>query len=579
MPRFVFTILVLLAAAYPASSQTPSHAPQGTAPGMRLLLERLAGEMTLESYMNSVRAEFRHLDANSDDALSAVDAGVHSAMQASNARSMSALMIMRADLDGDGTVTQEELSRLLQYDRRQMRDTAAELRRLQRNPASPSPQSLQQQLEAQLQQYMAADTDKDGRISFQEAVQHGAQQAQARRPASVLDERLRQAMTFDTESKGAVSRATFEAAAESLFRTADSDGDGKVSVEEVAAYRKQPDNRGSDSQRAAAEAAARRLAQQREAEQRQVAAIAKAREGCDVPRASDQAKVLLLSAYGTDAISSTTIGSDDIVVETGRVVVEPGNEPLYIVIASHHAVIWQFSGAVDRVERVALSSATNIANGSDPNKPSAAGATGLPADRISFFQKPGCVNYISETRSRAGAAAAAVVRDVVGKEPDLISADYSVLAFAVPSGERQKARDERTGKLIVQKGSGTLRIVGDASNIIVQSGPPDVLSEFNRFSPGGLIDIDPKTVVASQPAKRYDVLPQQAGLMQLVKSGALSMNQSGEFLIHKKMRFPAGLHGAHSVKFLLLRGVPVPDGDPGHSDVMSEETGQSLRPR
>jgi hypothetical protein len=31
------------------------------------------------------------------------------------------------------------------------------------------------------------------------------------------------------------------------------------------------------------------------------------------------------------------------------------------------------------------------------------------------------------------------------------------------------------------------------------------------------------------------------------------------------------------VKFLLLRGVPEPDGDPGHSDIISEETGLSLK--
>lgn len=48
-------------------------------------------------------------------------------------------------------------------------------------------------------------------------------------------------------------------------------------------------------------------------------------------------------------------------------------------------------------------------------------------------------------------------------------------------------------------------------------------------------------------------------------------------MINKKIRFPAGLAGAHSVKFLLLRGVPKPDGNPGHSTVISEETGEALR--
>jgi hypothetical protein len=42
------------------------------------------------------------------------------------------------------------------------------------------------------------------------------------------------------------------------------------------------------------------------------------------------------------------------------------------------------------------------------------------------------------------------------------------------------------------------------------------------------------------------------------------------------MRFPGGLTGAHSVNFLLRRGVPKPSGHPGHSTVVSEDTGEKL---
>jgi hypothetical protein len=66
-------------------------------------------------------------------------------------------------------------------------------------------------------------------------------------------------------------------------------------------------------------------------------------------------------------------------------------------------------------------------------------------------------------------------------------------------------------------------------------------------------------------------------LSQLLKSGVLTRNGQGEYLINKKMRFPAGLTGAHSAKFLLLRGVPKPEGQPGHSRVVSEETGELLK--
>jgi hypothetical protein len=260
--------------------------------------------------------------------------------------------------------------------------------------------------------------------------------------------------------------------------------------------------------------------------------------------------------------------------------VEPGADPLYVVIASHGAIIWQFSGAVERIERVVLSSALSGPNSGERDKRPLVGATGLPADRVSFMPRPGCLNYFDDAPSTKSATATGMVRREAGKEPVVTAAKYSVLTFHIPSGEMQPAREDRNaGKLIIQKNRGTLKIEGDASNVIIQSGPSNLVSEFNRFSPGGIVDIDPTSVIASQPAERYEVLPQQAGLIQLVKAGTLSQNRSGELLIHKKMRFPAGLHGAHSVKFLLLRGVPMPDGDPGHSDVIVEETGEPLRRR
>jgi hypothetical protein len=38
---------------------------------------------------------------------------------------------------------------------------------------------------------------------------------------------------------------------------------------------------------------------------------------------------------------------------------------------------------------------------------------------------------------------------------------------------------------------------------------------------------------------------------------------------------PAGLSGALSVTFLIMKGTPYPDGDPAHSCVIVEETGES----
>jgi hypothetical protein len=213
---------------------------------------------------------------------------------------------------------------------------------------------------------------------------------------------------------------------------------------------------------------------------------------------------------------------------------------------------------------------------SSANEKPLVGATGIAAEKITFLGQAKCINYFTETPSSQAAIAAATVKREAGKEVSVIAARYGLADVAFPSGRIETTRDSNQGQLIILKQSGSLKIQGDTSNVIVQTGPSNLANELRRFSPGGVVEIDPRRVVASLPVERYEVLPQQAGLLQLVQAGKLE-EKGGEFLIKQKIRFPAELHGAHSVKFLLLRGVPMPDGDPGHSEVISEETGEKLK--
>jgi hypothetical protein len=203
------------------------------------------------------------------------------------------------------------------------------------------------------------------------------------------------------------------------------------------------------------------------------------------------------------------------------------------------------------------------------------GATGIAADRISFPPR-NCIGSFWENPSTQAATTAASVRRDVGKQPDIF-ARYSVGEFVVPSGQARSAKSNDRQTLVIEKPSGGGLVIQGNPNVIVRSGPTDLAEELNRYFPGGVQVIDPAAVMASRPAEKYRVLPLQAGLIQLVQSGALTRDRSGEFLIQKQMRFPAGLYGGYSVTFLLLRGVPLPEGDPGHSIVISEETGQPVK--
>lgn len=51
-----------------------------------------------------------------------------------------------------------------------------------------------------------------------------------------------------------------------------------------------------------------------------------------------------------------------------------------------------------------------------------------------------------------------------------------------------------------------------------------------------------------------------------------SMMRLGAYVVLKPITFPAGLYGAHSVTFIVQRGVPRPRGNPGHSAVYDMNT-------
>jgi hypothetical protein len=201
----------------------------------------------------------------------------------------------------------------------------------------------------------------------------------------------------------------------------------------------------------------------------------------------------------------------------------------------------------------------------------------VPVEKISFLPAGKCINEFIDPQSTEGAAAAAAVKRRIGKDVTTIAAQQSFSEVAVPSGRVRSLRGANAGKLtVIQQSAGVLKVTGRSRNIIVQAGPSNPAIDLKRYSPGGVIAIDPGRVVASLPVERYEVLPEEAGLVQLLEARKLAQNRTGEYLIKKKIRFPADLYGAHAVRFLLLRGVEPPDGDPGHSVVVSEETGKRI---
>lgn len=295
------------------------------------------------------------------------------------------------------------------------------------------------------------------------------------------------------------------------------------------------------------------------------------RTDCSLPKPSPAAKVLLLSAYEGDALSTTAIGSQDIAVRTASIDVEAGDEPLYVVALSYRPMIWRLTGSVGRVEQIVLAAQATEANGSRPDARPIVGASGLAADKVAFLPKPTCLGDFSEMPSAEAARTIAAVKKETGKDP-IIATDYAVSGISVPSAKLKPpsgGTDVRPSIAFENDGKG-FRVDLSGKPRMEEAGNA-LESDVSRFYPGGLVEIDPTTVVASGKPVRYQVLPGRAGLLQLVRSGVLGESGKGEFIIKEKMRFPAGLYGAESARFILSRGVPAPEGDPGHSCLVKEE--------
>ncbi|MCZ8548428.1 hypothetical protein OOJ09_30040 [Mesorhizobium qingshengii] len=273
---------------------------------------------------------------------------------------------------------------------------------------------------------------------------------------------------------------------------------------------------------------------------------------CDFPRPTAAAETVLLGTYEGDAMANVHAGNPDDETTTSNIAIQPGKTPLYIVATSYEAQIWAVSGAVERVEKLVVAA---------PRGGAHSGVVGLPRDRVSFAGKAGqaCMNYFYKSGTRETAQARKTFAARLGDDVDHVGGIYSLSSVSLPDMIFENLAPTASSRVAP----------ADFDAASWKSGL--------RFTPRGLVRFDPASVVASEPAKPYEVLPQEFGLSQLVHSGHLEQLKPGVFRIARPIpQFPAGLAGAHAVQFVLAKGVPMPGGDPGHSCVVSEGTEEAV---
>ncbi|MEA2905137.1 MAG: hypothetical protein QOI12_2524 [Alphaproteobacteria bacterium] len=539
--------LVIVSLCLPAANKPAAAQDVPASRAMRTLLPWAHQGDALERFLNKMHHSFRQSDADGDGLLTMADSTLRTMIGAASMRAALALEIARADLDRDGVVTADELRRFVQVDRRGQAGTAA------------APEG--DQVEETIRRLMQADTNKDGRITWLEMVAYAKlRQKEMERGFGSAEGVYREFLQFDADGDGQLTPVEYETAAAALFQTVDTDGDGTATREELAAYRTQP-----VEPKTAAFAAARVIAEQRQQVRSdtlgrvQAAAAERARQeaaaraSCAMPKPSDSARIIAFSANITDALSSLALGTQDKITHTAKIVVEPGSAPLYVVLNAEERTIWRFAGAVERVERLVLANNGGVNDGSAP----LAGVTGVPTEKVTFLGRRNCLPLFWQSAPMETTAASDAIARDTGRKPDLIAAAYEVVSVSVPSGQLQEIRD------------------GDRKMLMTSPDTRDLVKELYHHHPGGVVAIDPAWVVANTTVVRYEILPREAGLIQLIESGAVTQTRPSTFVINRKIKFPVGLDGL-VMTFLLPSGVPMPDGDWGLATLISEETGKRL---
>lgn len=294
---------------------------------------------------------------------------------------------------------------------------------------------------------------------------------------------------------------------------------------------------------------------------------------CSLPALGPDTQTIALSVYDGNALSTVALDGQDTETSVVRVRIEPGDTPLYVFVTGLKSIVWKFEGETGRIERVIAQA----------GRGGSSGVVGLGniREKVSFLPADVCGEYATSTDDSKALLLKTKLSMALGRDLSQLIAYSSPGGVGVPSGKELKpGAGSRSDGPTIQTVEGTFVIRDGVPVKIAGAEGLSTEREFLRYYPGGLVEIDPLEVITPGQAARYDVLPQEAGLLQLIADGALRRSPDGVYVIEKPFaRFPAGLNGGHSVRFLLRNGIPFPGGSPGHSDVISEETGECIGAR
>lgn len=392
-----------------------------------------------------------------------------------------------------------------------------------------------------IDKYKKLDSNKDGQLSYDEIIT--LSDADKR---SIENSVYKKYMALDPNQDGKLEDAELRALAITAFSTLDLNNDKKISHEEyelLQEFRKSTHD---------------------------------VPDSCVVPPISEQTQLTAIGIYDGTSLSTVTIAGQEEVTTTIRTIIDPENRPTYLILTSHTPIIWNFHGNLNSIQHVLVSNSPD-----NESEKSSSGVVGIPKEKVTFVHSE-CVPYFYKIHDTKGVKAKSSITQLMNKEPDTFTGHYDAGAIAIKNKVVEFSKMQRSPQ--------------DRNKALTPEGYDEQLwPKVLHFYPDGITQIDPAKVVSEQPAETYVIMPQSAGIAQLIQENkivrydpqkdassvmqkrfAQDPREEAFRIIRNIPHYPPGLAGAHSVNFIISKGVKPPEDLPGHSCVIMEETGEIL---
>jgi Ca2+-binding EF-hand superfamily protein len=472
--------------------------------------------------LNAIGAQFQQYDRNGDG-LQQSEIDVADAQFKAQGRAQFASMWLANDLDGDLRVTRDEVEILVSRQFAYGRQGAM---------SAEQKEQMKQQLRAQSATLMEVDIDKNGTIEGQELYQP----QQRQNPQMIRD----------------MERINPLRLAKALI-AADPNQDGTLTLTEAAGLVATM----LDSVESEADKQAKVASEQ----------VSPAIAPCEKLPVTSSGDFVVVGGLTGRAVPSVTISGQDGMTSAVEIVIEPGETKIALLLLLQQPLIVKLSGAVQRVSQVLLSGPSSISDGDKV----AAGVVGIEAKKVTFHksQNASCFPSYFNLDGADAIVAKSLISKAAGRSPSQMIPHLGRVQLKVPSGsEASKRKDLLPPGMRLINGD-SVTVLGKNGKIVAQQKLPQDWEYLERF-PGGVMRLEPSEVISQVKAEPYIVLPDLAGLKQLENEKKIErIGKRNEWRARTKFTIPPQLTA--STKFIVPKGVPLPDGNLDMMCVFSEE--------